>query len=140
MKVCYTRARRWAASLAASTALAALAQTPNAPNDTSALPDAVVNPSSGALIDVVPRTPSMAYPVAVPAPVLPPVNVNPATGVVPMAPGAVGPLVRPEVGRSGIDALQYGRPANAPNAESPAQAAQRQLMIEREDRMRSLNR
>ncbi|APW39839.1 hypothetical protein RD110_23725 [Rhodoferax koreense] len=145
-------APRLAGFLLALSSLTAQAQPVQDAAPQPGLPAPVTDGSSGAIIDKVPRTNSIADPIPVPpvtrspVPVVPPVVVDPAAGVVPNAPGATGPVLRPEIGRSGIDALKSapgaggGRnPANqAPVAVSPADAAQRQLMIEREDRMRGL--
>lgn len=145
------------AVIIAVSCMAAEAQTaqPDAPQpDASGLPAPMTNSSSGAIINRVPSTRRMAEPITVPpvtrspVPVVPPVAADPAAGVVPSAPGATGPLLRPEIGRSSIDALQSTHPPtgirspinNATNSLSPAEAAQRQLMIEREDRMRGLNK
>ena len=145
-----------------SFAVSALAQVPVPPENAPGLPAPMTDSSSGAIINNVPPTPRITDPVpvrpvtppvavpstAAPAPVVPPPSVNPAAGVVPTAPGATGPILRPEIGRSNLDQVQTApspgarrNPANnATNSLSPAEAAQRQLMIEREDRMRGLNK
>ncbi|MDB5848173.1 MAG: hypothetical protein JWP29_1925 [Rhodoferax sp.] len=152
-------------------ALAAFAQVPPPPANAPGLPAPMTDSSSGAIINTVPATPRIDDPVparpvvpgtpanpttptmptarpVVPSTVVPSAPVNPAAGVVPTPPGATGPILRPEIGRSNIDNLQTSpspgvkrNPAdNATNSLSPADKAQRQLMIEREDRMRGLNK
>ena len=144
--------------LVASASLA-LAQAPAGTAQAPGLPAPMTQESGGAIINQVPRTRGITEPIAVPpvtaAPQVPqvvaPPRVDPAAGVVPPPPGAPGPVLRPEIGRSGIDALQtpavparpQGRVRAAqepavPGQLSPAEAAQRQLMIEREDRVRGL--
>ncbi len=126
--------------------------------DVPGLAAPMTDSSSGAIINAVPPTRRITDPVPVspvlpavssaPAPVVPPPAVNPAAGVVPNAPGATGPVLRPEIGRSNLDRLQSTPPPNmlgnpgthAPCALSPAEAAQRQLMIERENRMHGLDK
>jgi hypothetical protein len=150
------------ALIACGFAVSALAQVPPPPDNAPGLPAPMTDNSSGAIINQVPPTPRVTDPVpvrpvsppvavpstAAPAPVVPPPSVNPAAGVVPTAPGATGPILRPEIGRSNLDQVQTAPAAttrrnpanNATNSLSPAEAAQRQLMIEREDRMRGLNK
>lgn len=160
MAICFVNAPRLACLVLALAGGAAHAQpaqdTPAGatPAQITGLPAPMTDGSSGAIINQVPATRRITDPVPVPpvnrapAPVVPPVVVDPAAGVVPTAPGATGPVLRPEIGRSSIDTLQTApKPSgirspsnNATNSLSPAEASQRQLMIEREDRMRGLNK